>query len=221
MFHISGHENEGRIRRIGLTGGIGSGKSQAAAFFQEAAFPLISMDTVGHDLLLRDEEVRQGILQLFGSEMLEGQELSREKIGARVFQDPEALNHLNALIHPAIAREALRRCAGLEEEGHEFVLIEAALFAEDLRREDWLHGLILVSATREVRIRRLQEQRQMSVEEIEQRMIRQTDPEKKKALADWVLFNNGSLEELRVQVMRLADELRIFFGKSSLPPEEK
>lgn len=211
MFHLSGQDDRSVIRRIGLTGGIGSGKSQVASFFEEAGFPILSMDSIGHDLLVEDGAVKEGILRLFGPGMLEGDDLSRQKIGARVFQDPEALKRLNALIHPAIATEALHRCAVLEEEGHEIVIIEAALFAEDLRKEAWLHGLILVQASREVRIRRLQEHRSMTVEEIERRLERQTDPGKKAALADWILVNDGTLEALRVQVQELAALLRRSF----------
>jgi dephospho-CoA kinase len=198
------------IKRIGLTGGIGSGKSQAADFLKEAQIPVLAMDSIGHELLAGDEEVKAGVTACFGEEVLEEGQLSREKIGARVFHDPEALKALNDLLHPAIARETLRRCQALEDQGEPVVVIEAALFAEDLKREDWLHGLILVNAPREQRIKRLQESRKMEREEIEKRMARQCDPERKKALADWIIENDSTLESLRLQVQQLADKLRAF-----------
>lgn len=204
------------IKLIGLTGGIGSGKSQAAAFFQEEGVPVIGMDAVGHELLQHDAAIRDALVSMFGSGILDGERLSREKIGSLVFQDPEALKKLNALLHPAIAQETIRRARTLEQDGHGAVLIEAALFAEDYEKESWLDGLILVSAPEALRIERLQKSRYMSLPEIRQRMAQQADPEKKRTLADRVIHNDGSLEDLRRQVQAAARELLLRFprGKS-------
>ena len=201
------------IKLIGLTGGIGCGKSQAAAFFQEEGVPVIGMDAVGHELLQHDTAIKDAIVGMFGSGILDGERPSREKIGRLVFQDQEALKKLNALLHPAIAQETVRRARALEQDGHGVVLIEAALFAEDYEKESWLDGLILISAPEALRIERLQKSRSMSLPEIRQRMAQQADPEKKRPLADRVIHNDKSQEDLRRQVQEAARELLCRFPR--------
>jgi len=194
---------------IGLTGGIGCGKSAAAAYFREAGVPVIDADAAGHELLESDANLRAAVVGSFGGDII-GQDgaLSREKLAARVFTDPDARRRLNALLHPAIIAEVGRRCAALNEAGHESVIVEAALIGEGGRRDPWLSGIILVLAEEQIRMERLMRYRQFTREEAQRRMAAQTPPETKAAFADWIIDNNADRDGLRLQVMKIADAIR-------------
>ena len=197
-----------RIRVIGLTGGTGSGKSEAAERFEELGFPIINADVVGHELIAPGGEAESGVMEAFGDEVVTDGRIDRAKLGARVFADPGARSRLNAIVHPRIKREIKRRIRALEEEGHETVVIDAALIAESGEREPCLDGLIVVTCPEEIRARRLMQARGLTRDAVMDRIRSQTPPEQKLALADWVLDNEGGIEDLRRGVDRLASELR-------------
>jgi dephospho-CoA kinase len=124
-----------------------------------------------------------------------------------VFADDSARLRLNAIIHPLIQRTIADRCAKLAEEGQSVVLIDAALLAEEGERDAWLDGLIVVSCPRDVRLRRLVEQRGLSRAEAERRIEAQGDPDRKLAFADWIIKNDGTLKVLQQRVDEIAREL--------------
>lgn len=196
------------IRIIGLTGGTGSGKSEAARMFAARGFAVIDADAVGHGLLEPGGAAVEPVVAAFGEEVLTEGAVDRAKLGRIVFDDPEARKRLNGIIHPLIYREMAARCASLAQEGHIVVLVDAALIAEDGQREPWLDGLIVVTCPREIRLQRLVEGRGISCEEAERRMAAQSEPEKKVALADWVIQNDGTIKLLGQRVDEIARMLR-------------
>jgi len=194
------------VRIYGITGGTGSGKSEAARRFAELGVPIIDADAIGHDVIARGGVAEKAVIAAFGPEIVSDGAIDRAKLGARVFSDEEARRRLNAIVHPAIGMVIATRCAALAEEGNEAVIVDAALLAENGRKDDYLSGLIVVTCPLDVRIRRLSAFRGIDEPEARRRIAAQTPPERKLAIADWVIDNGGSKEELRARVDAIAGE---------------
>jgi dephospho-CoA kinase len=206
---IPDQPRDGRqIRVFGLTGGTGSGKTEVANVFREHGVPVIDADRIGHEVIAPGGPGVEPVVQAFGDGVLTDGAIDRKKLGRIVFGDPAARERLNALVHPLIQMEVASRCAAFEAEGHPFVVIDAALLAEDGRKSAFLDGLIVVHADAELRARRLMAQRGWSREEVSRRMYSQTSPDEKLEIADFVLYNEGTLAELREKARRLIEELR-------------
>jgi dephospho-CoA kinase len=195
------------VRIYGLTGGTGSGKSEAARRFAEHGIAIIDADAIGHEVIARDGVAEQQVIQEFGPEILTDGAIDRAKLGARVFRDETARKQLNAIVHPAIGMAIAMRCAALAEAGQPATIIDAALIAENGRKEDYLSGLIVVTCPVDVRIRRLVRHRGLDEAEARRRIAAQTPPENKLALADWVIDNSGTVHELHARVDAIAGEL--------------
>jgi dephospho-CoA kinase len=195
------------VRIIGLTGGTGSGKSETARVFVHHGLPVLNADRIGHELLGVGGPAVDALVQSFGQDVLTNGAINRAALAEKVFGDAEALAELNAVMHPLISERILRRCEALVEKGYRLVVLDAALLCEDGAKEAFLDGLVVVDSPEETRIQRLMEHRGWSREEAQRRVQSQTDPQVKRPLADWILENNGSLEELREQAADLAKEL--------------
>lgn len=195
------------MQLCGLTGGIASGKSEAAKRFAARGVPVIDADKVGHAMLAPGGAAAQAVVEAFGDGILSGGRIDREKLAGVVFGDPQARQRLNALVHPPVIREVAERCAALERQGHEIVIVEAALLAEGGARDAWLDKLIVVTCSAKTRRRRLIEIRGMNANEAQQRIDAQTPPETKVPAADWVIENEGTLEELHAQIDPIVGEL--------------
>lgn len=200
------------MQLIGLTGGTGSGKSEAGRRFAARDMAVIDADAVGHDVIAPGGSAEDAVRAAFGEAILSEGIIDREKLGARVFGDADALRTLNALVHPAIISEIGRRCADYAEAGAPAVIIDAALIAESGKLEPWLSGLILVSCPLEERIRRLVTLRGMREDDARQRAAAQGDPDRKRPLARWVIENSGTREALYEQVDRIADAIEAEAG---------
>ncbi|MBI1319724.1 MAG: dephospho-CoA kinase [Candidatus Hydrogenedens sp.] len=195
------------MKIYGLTGGTGSGKSTAARRFEERGIPVIDADRVGHDLLAPGGAAERAVIDAFGDDILTSGTIDRAKLGARVFADPEALQRLNGLVHPALFGEIARRVGEYALQGRNAVIVDAALLAENGRKEDWLEALILVTAPVEARVARLRDGRGIDEAESRRRIAAQTDPESKRAAARWVVDNGGGLVALYEQVDAIAETM--------------
>lgn len=195
------------MRIYGLTGGIGAGKSEAGRRFVEVEVPVLDADSIGHEVLLPGGAAAEAVVDRFGEGILADGSIDRAKLGEIVFNDREKLAQLNTLVHPAVQLEIAARCAAYAETGKEVVIIEAALHGEDGKLRGGLDGLILVTCPAETRSRRVMESRGMSEGEARSRVNSQTPPENKLNLANWVIDNSGSIEELERQVDAVAKEL--------------
>ena len=196
------------MRIFGITGGIGSGKSEAARAFERRGIPVIDADRVGHAVIEPGGAAHDNLLRAFGRDILaEDGSIDRARIAARAFADPEARRQLNAITHPAIFAEIGRRCVELAEQGAQTVIVEAALIGENGVVNPLFEGLILVSCPVQERLRRLTEVRGMDPAEAERRIAAQSDPEAKRAAAKWVIDNGGDLENLQEQVDAIIDAM--------------
>lgn len=192
---------------IGLTGGTGSGKSEAGRRFAEHGIPVIDADAVGHRLIAPGGDLEAAVVEAFGPAIVSDGRIDRKKLGALVFNDAAKRQQLNAMIHPAIRAEIARLCAEHASQGHRVALLDAALLAENGELDAHLNALILVLASREIRLARLVKGRGMESAAAVLQIDAQTPPEKKRAAADWIVHNEGDIQELHRQVDTIAQEL--------------
>ena len=168
---------------------------------------MIDADAVGHALIAPGGTLESAVIETFGPGIATDGHVDRKKLGALVFNDSEKRRQLNALIHPAIRESVAARCIELGQLGNRVVLLDAALLAEHGTRDAHLNGLILVLASRELRLARLMQHRGMTESAAVLQIDAQTPPEKKSAAADWIIHNEGSIQELHRQVDTITEEL--------------
>jgi dephospho-CoA kinase len=190
--------------RVGLTGGIGSGKSTVAAIFEVLGVPVSFADLEARRVMNEDPELRQQIIAHFGPEAYAGLTLNRSWLASRVFNHPDQLEILNALVHPATIREGERWMQSVAGRSP-YVIREAALLFET-RAAGHLDFIIGVHAPAALRIQRTIQRDGLTREEVLQRMRNQIDEEIKMRLCDAVIQNDG-LQALMPQVLALHERL--------------
>jgi dephospho-CoA kinase len=192
---------------IGLTGGIGSGKSTVSEMLRAKGAAVVHADLVGHEVYRPDTNVWDEIVTAFGRHVLtaDGQ-IDRRKLGSIVFADTEALARLNAITHPPMRRLMAERLDELRRQGERVAVLEAALLIEagwiDLVDEVWLTLLRPAVASQ-----RLMDRSGLSREEAEKRIASQLSNDKRLAYADVVIDTDCSLEEVARRIDELWDGL--------------
>jgi dephospho-CoA kinase len=192
---------------VGLTGGIGSGKSTFAALLAERGAQVIDADVLGHDALRPGQPAWHSVVDQFGDEILVPGEMTidRKRLAEIVFAEERKRAALNAIVHPEIFRrmaDAIDRLRNTDS----IVVIDAALVFET-GLADSCDVIVVVASEREVRSERLQRSRGMTLEQIIARMASQADPEELVAKADILVENDGYLEDLAREADRVWAEL--------------
>jgi dephospho-CoA kinase len=186
------------MKTIGLTGGIGSGKSTVAQILAELGAFVIDADKVGHEIYLPGEEAWQQVTAVFGRDILApDQTIDRKKLGALVFGSDDARKKLNGIVHPLMFQDIDRRIKAKRAEGFaKLIVVEAAILIEanwlPLADEVWL-----VVANKNAVINRVAMQRGMTAKDTEARIASQLADDERRKHAQVVIKNDGSLEELR------------------------
>ncbi len=188
---------------IGLTGGIGTGKSEVASLLQSLGAAVISADEVGHEAYAPDSESWREVVDTFGKEILQPSgEIDRQKLGAIVFSDPQQLEKLNAIMHPRMARMVADRIQVLRDQGASTVVVEAALLFEagwdSLVDEVWTTDSSVESV-----VERLQARNGMDEKEARRRIDSQMDPAERIERSDLVVDNSSDVSALEQTVMAL------------------
>jgi len=188
---------------IGLTGGIGCGKSSALRFFAEAGAATVDTDALVRELLAGDAALIAAVRAAFGAEVMDAEgRVDRARLGRRVFGDSEALSLLESLVHPRVRRRWMREL----RENHPVLIVEIPLlFEKDLQGH--FARTICVSCSPEVQEARLKA-RGMTESQIQYRRQRQLPIGEKMRRADSIIHNNGSLDHLRDQVQWVMSRLR-------------
>ena len=186
---------------VGLTGGIGSGKSTVSAMLARRGAVIIDADALTHELQRSGTPVFEAIVDRFGTGIVtpEG-ELDRPALAALVFGDPDELADLNAIVHPAVGAEIMARMAAEADTDH-VVVLDVPLLVESGRSD--MAGLVVVDVATDVAVERLAGQRGVSEADARARMSRQASREARLAVADRVVDNNGTREDLERQVEAL------------------
>lgn len=181
-----------KIPRVGITGGIGSGKSTVCRIFHGAfGIPVFYADIQAKYLIETDPDLRRGIIQIFGPEAYTAEgRYNRSYVGDMAFGHPESLKALNALVHPAVEAESKAWHERQVETGAPYTLKEAALMIESSSHLH-LDFLIVVTAPEPIRIRRVMERDQLSEEQVRARIRGQLPEAEKVALAHFVIVNDG------------------------------
>ncbi len=187
---------------VGLTGGIGCGKSTVASIFQVLGIPVLNADTVAKNLMNTDLTIRSAIQQTFGMDMYTDGQLERKKLAALVFSNPDLLAQLNAIVHPASIAAAI---AWANQQTTPYCVKEAALFFESASAEG-IDVMVGVSSPKALRIQRVMHRDQITREEVIQRMQNQIDENLKMRLSDEVVVNNN-IDLLIPQVLALHEKL--------------
>jgi|JI8StandDraft_1071087.scaffolds.fasta_scaffold229115_2 dephospho-CoA kinase len=190
--------------RVGLTGSIASGKSTVAKRLQERGLPVIDLDKVGHEVLLRGGSAFEPVLAEFGDAILGAfGEVDRKKLGAVVFRDRAARERLNAIIHPKIREDEAKRVAVLAAQGAVAVITEAALLIETGQRPRF-DLFVVVGCDPATQIARLMKRDGCTDEEARRKVGAQLSFDEKKKSADFVIDTSGEKEHTLAEADRLA-----------------
>lgn len=193
--------------RIGLTGGIGSGKSTVAQMLLDNGFPVIDADQVARAVVEPGEPALDKLAEAFGQDILNDDgTLNRAELARRAFVDETSTQTLNAITHPAIRDMVGQQFATYEEQGESAVIYDMPLLVDkNLHREMGL--VIVVDVELETRVQRLTESRGLATDDVRRRIAAQVDDATRLAAADVIIDNNGSVEDLLPQVEKAVMEI--------------
>ncbi len=196
--------------KVGITGGIGSGKTTVCKIFEVLGVPVYYADDRAKEIINNDSEIKQQIRNLLGESVyFHDGTLDRKRVASIVFNFPELLEQYNAIVHPAVIEDAKKWLR--KNQHHDYVIKEAALLYEAETYKD-LDYIICVSAPEHVRIERIMQRDQLTEDEIRMRMNNQLPEEEKINRSDFVIYNNGDTP-LIPQVMEIHEKLIQLTGK--------
>jgi dephospho-CoA kinase len=202
------------ILKVGLTGGVASGKSTVAALFSSYGAFVVDADRLAHEIISPGRAEFDRVVARFGSGILDDAgEIDRAQLGQIVFDDAEGRQALEKILHPGVGAEAARR---FEDAARKLKIrigvFDAALLVETGAYRDF-HRLIVVSCSPATQIGRLCARSGLSREQAESRLAAQAPLERKLAVADYVIDTEGSLEETREQTARIFEQLERDFDR--------
>lgn len=186
------------VMLIGLTGGIGAGKSTVAKLFEERGVPIVDADAIARDVVKPGQPALVELVEYFGDGIVgAGGELNRGKLAEVAFADAESHEALNAIMHPAISAETAKRIDALRGD-HSVIVHDVPLLVEAGLAGNY-DLTVLVDTPAEVRLQRLTELRGMDSEDAKKRIAAQATDEQRRAVCDVALDNSGDIEHLRAQ----------------------
>ncbi|MBL4594921.1 MAG: dephospho-CoA kinase [Flavobacteriales bacterium] len=196
-------KKENKPLLVGLTGGIGSGKSTVAKVFESLSVPVFNSDTVAKSIINNDEEVIAQVITTFGA-IYENGKLNSNKMAEVVFNDKTALKKLNNIIHPKVADYFKR---WVEENASSPILIKEAAILIESGAYQQMDKIILVTAPEEIRIERVVQRDNVSEDKVKGRMQAQLSDEEKLTYADFTI-DNGGKELIIPQVMEIYNQIK-------------
>jgi dephospho-CoA kinase len=196
------------VKLVGLTGGIASGKSTVAKILQSLGAAIVNADDLAREVVEPGHEAWQEIVASFGAGVLQSdQNLDRQKLRTLIFNQPEARKRLESIIHPrvrALAEERIRQYAAA---GYPVVIYEVPLLFEG-NLQEWLRPVILVACDVETQTARLQKRDHLTAADAEKHIAAQMSLKDKRRLADYVIENNGTLEDLERQTRQILEQIK-------------
>ncbi len=195
------------IIRVGITGGIGSGKSHLANVFRALGYPVFDCDKEAKALYDTDKQLKAELIALFGEKLYQTEDglLDRKALGSIIFSSDKALEKVNALVHPAVRQAFSLWSKEQKKRGHKLCFLESAiLFNSNL--SNLLDKTLLVAANETTRLERAMQRDKVKAELIRQRMSKQMSQEKMKTLAD-IVINNDHNQPLLPQINSFLEEI--------------
>ena len=191
------------MKKVGLTGGIGSGKSTVARMLADEGFPVVDADQIAREIMEPGSPVLAQVAEVFGEDLIDDTgALNRAELAKRAFSSTEQTEKLNALTHPAIRAESNRRFDEAEKAGARAVIYDLPLLV-DLGLHHDMDMTVVVDVDVDERVRRLVDKRGLTEADARARIAQQVDDDTRRAAADIVVDNNGPLEALAAQVEKV------------------
>ena len=190
---------------IGITGSIACGKSTVSDYLKEKGYTIIDADKLGH-VALTSEDVKGKLAEKFGDEIIENNEISREKLGKLVFGNEDNLKILNSIIHPKIKQLILKLQEKHKDE--QFVFLDIALLYE-AKFVDLVERVIVVYVNENVQLDRLMNRNSLTKEVALRRIKSQISAEEKAALGDYSIDNSDTIENTYQQIDEILEKLKI------------
>ena len=192
--------------KVGITGGIGSGKSTVSRFFSELGVPVYDSDQRAKSLMQHDDSIIIKIKKEFGDDSYLNNVLNRSHIAEIVFKNELKLKQLNAIVHPVVRTDFNNWLS--QNSNAKFVIKEAAIMIESGAYKD-LDKLIVVNANREQKIKWIKKRDHLLLEDIENRIQNQLSDKIRNQYADFIIENNSSKKELKQQVLSIYNKLTV------------
>ena len=184
--------------KVGLTGGIGSGKTTIAKIFMQLGVPVYFSDTRAKDLMLNNKSLQESLISLFGDEVIIDGLLNRSHIASKVFSNPKQLVKLNALVHPFVQKDF---DAWSASQSSHYVLKEAAIIFET-GADKFLDQVILVESPEDLKISRVMLRDKVTMKEVLMRMGNQWSDDQKRINADYIILNDEKCSLIN-QILKL------------------
>jgi dephospho-CoA kinase len=192
---------------IGLTGGIGSGKSEASRLFSELGVPIVDLDVISRELTANGQATLQLIVDQFGNHILnQDGSLNRGALREIIFENPVARKSLEEILHPAIYREAVIQLK--KNQNAPYQILAVPLLFESSGYQKLINRSLVIDSDIKIQIDRACKRDGSTQSQIEKIIASQIPRETRNQLADDILSNNGSLEELKEKVLQLNDKYR-------------
>jgi dephospho-CoA kinase len=196
------------VKLIGLTGGIASGKSTVARILRDLGAAIVDADALAREVVEPGQDAWKDIVDEFGAGVLQAdQTLDRQKLRGIIFDNPGARKKLESIIHPRVRARAEERIRQHAAAGYEVVVYEVPLLFEGNLHE-WLRPVVLVASDVDVQKQRLQRRDGLDPETAQKHIDAQMSLADKRRLADYVIENAGSLEDLERQVRAVLDAIK-------------
>ena len=194
--------------KVGLTGGLGSGKSTASKFFKSLGAFILDADSTAKKLIANNEKVKEELIKEFGTDIMDAtSNVDKKKLARIAFQDEDHQQRLNYVVHPHI-HMAIDKCFDktLDEDKHELFIVDAALIYES-GYDAHLDYIIVVTALLKHRMERAMKRNTLTRDEILKRIEFQWPEKEKTSLADFVVHNDGTEDDLKNQIVELYKKL--------------
>jgi dephospho-CoA kinase len=203
--------NRGKVNRLllAVTGGIASGKSSVSKMLEDLGAPIIDYDVIAREIVEPGEPAWKDIVAYFGEQVLkEDRQIDRKKLSHIVFRDMEQRKKLESFTHPRIIEEAARQADEIAEKNPNAIIQVAVPLLFEINIQYKFHKVLLVYVPREIQIERLVERDAITKEAAESILKAQLPIDDKLGYADFVIHNEGTLEETRRQVEQVWEELK-------------
>ena len=191
--------------KVGLTGGIGSGKTTVSNFLLDYGIPVYNSDSQGKTLMNTNLELKNDIVSIFGESVYDNGILNTNLLSSIVFSDPKKIEQLNNLVHPKVAEDFTQ---WVRKNNNKPILVkEAAILIESGAYLN-MDKIILIVSEKPTRINRVSKRDNSDLESIEKRINLQLKDDEKIKYADYIIENNSSLEHLKLEVLKVVNKIR-------------